>query len=621
MLQSIRDNSKGVISYILIGFLVVIFALFGVESLFNWNPTANKVVEVNGEKITQVELQNAIARQKQQMMNRYGDQVPSEFLSEDYLRKPVLDNLIQNQVLYQAAKKAGMTVGNDLIAEQISSAPVFKNEAGVFDNTRYRQALSMMGYTHATYTQQLAKDLVLNQLYTGLASSSFTTPNEIEQLIALSYQTRDFSYFVLPSSKIKESVVVSDEEIADYYAKNPQAYTSEEQVAVDYIELSVDALVADISISEEQLHKQYEQGLASFVAAPERHAAHILVENKDAEKIKAVREKLAAGEDFAELAKTYSDDLGSKEQGGDLGFTKGDTFPAEFETALAGLKVGEVSAPVETDAGTHFIKLLAERGSQAPSFEEQKASLEEHLKRAEAENIFVAKLEQLKELAFNADSLAEVAKEIDAKVSNTGLFSRTSGQGIAANKLVADAAFSEDVLQDGNSSEPIELDTTRAVVIKKTDYQPSRLLPLDEVKQQIVGVLTESKARELMRAKGSQLLADLHAGKALGELASAEGQALKTAAAAKRYGSDVEPEIAGFAFDMAKPTAEVASVAGFVTASGDYALIQLAAVNLGAEEIAEEQKKAIVAQVGNMNGLADFSSFQGYLKEVADIDQ
>lgn len=622
MLQNIRDNSQGVISYILIGFLVVIFALFGVESLFNWNPSENKAAEVNGEKITQNDLANAIARHKQQMLNRYGDQVPAEFLSEDYLRKPVLENLIQNTVLTQAAKEAGMAIGQDLIGEKIASAPVFKNEAGVFDNERYKQSLSAMGYTHSTYTNQLAKDMLLNQLYNGVVNSAFTTQQELDGLVALSYQSRDFSYFILPIEKVKAGVVLTDEEIKDYYTKNPQAFTSEEQVSVDYIDLNVTNLMAEVNVTEEQLRKQFEQNLASFVAAPERQAAHILIEDKSPEKVKAVTDKLALGADFAAVAKELSDDLGSKEQGGDLGFTKGDTFPKEFETALAALKVGEVSAPVETEAGTHIIKLLSERGSQAPTFEEQKASIEEQLKRTEAENIFIAKLDQLKELSFNAEKLGDVATELDLKVENSGLFSRNSGQGVAANKLFADAAFSDEVLKEGNSSEPIELEASRVVVLKKTDYKPSRLKDLEEVKPQIVTVLTDEKARQLIREKGSKLLVDLSTGATIADLAKAEGQEAKVIKLAKRNSTEADPEISSFVFDMAKPQGSTPSIDGFVTTSGDYAVITLESVKLadGSAEIAPEQKQAMIAQVNNVNGQSDFTSYQAYLKAQADIE-
>src|SRR5690606_15095616 len=179
---------------------------------------------------------------------------------------------------------------------------------------------------------------------------------------------------------------------------------------------------------------------------------------------------------------SYSDDLGTRDQGGELGFSTGEAFPAEFEGALAGLQVGGVSGPVKTEAGTHFIKLVSERGAEPPSFEEERNRIVDQIKRAEAENQFVNLLERLKDLSYNAENLGEVAEELGLESKNTGLFGRNTGTGIAADSRFVSAAFSDEVLVENNSSDVIELSTTRAVVLKKTDHQQSYVKPLDEVK-------------------------------------------------------------------------------------------------------------------------------------------
>ncbi len=125
MLQNIRDNSKGTIAYILIGILVVFFAISGAEALFNWNANADKVAEVNGQKISKLELERAVQNQKNQILNRYGNQVPEEFISDEYLRKPVLENLIRRQLLVQAAKDSGLAVSQEELMKEITAEPGF----------------------------------------------------------------------------------------------------------------------------------------------------------------------------------------------------------------------------------------------------------------------------------------------------------------------------------------------------------------------------------------------------------------------------------------------------------------------------------------------------------------
>ena len=620
MLQNLRDNSRGVISFILIGFLVIIFALTGVEALFNWDTSANQAAKVNGEVITETDVARAIGNQKQQMINTYGDQIPAEFLSDEYLRKPVIENLVQGKVLFQAADNSGMVIGDSYLHEQISNSQQFKSETGVFDNTRYQQLLRNMGYTHGTYSKLLSEELVINQLQSGVSTTAFTTPAQLNDVVALSFQSRDISYVILPSAKIREGIVINDGEIQTYYDANQQLFTSDEQIAVDFITLSVAELTKDVSITEEQVRKQYEQNLASFVAATERHAAHILIENNNAEKIKAVSDKLAAAEDFAKLATDYSDDLGSKEQGGDLGFSKGDAFPAEFETALAALKIGQVSAAVKTDAGTHFIKLLAEKGAEPPSFDEQKASVEEQLKRAEAETLFVAQLEKLRDLAYNAESLADVAQELGVKVQNSGLFERNKGKDLLANAKVSAAAFSDEVLQEGNSSEVIEIDSSNVVVLKKTDYKPKQVKPIADVREQIINTLKDQKARTLLNEQAVKLIADLKANGKFDELSKANGVELKQVKAVTRSNAEVDADVLRYAFSMSKPQTGANSYGSVPTSSGDLAVVVLEAVTAGSfDKVTAEQKTAIVAQLGNIYGRNDFASYQKFLKDSAEI--
>lgn len=621
MLQSLRDNSKGVISFILIGLLVIIFALSGVDALFNWDTSGNAAASVNGESVTEMEVVRAISMQKQQMINRFGDQVPAEFLTDDYLRKPVLDNLIQRRVLSQAAQESGLVVSNTFLHNQIATAPQFKNEQGVFDNARYQQVLRNMGFTHSTYSKLLSDELVINQLQTGIVNTAFTTSAQIDEVVALSFQTRDIDYTILPAEKVRESVVVSDADIQSHYDANSQTFTSQEQVAVEYIELSVAELSKGVAITEEQVRQQYEQNVASFVAAPERQAAHILIEGDNPDKVKTVSEKIAAGEDFIKIVEEFSDDAGSKDQGGELGFSKGDAFPKEFEAALAALKVGEISPPVKTEAGVHFIKLLSEKGAQAPSFEEQRASVEDQLKRAEAENLFIAQLDQLKDLSYNADSLAEVAKELKMELKNSGLFDRTGGKDLASDAKFIEAAFSEGVLEDGNSSDVIELDSSHVVVLKKVDHKPSQLRPLGDVKEQIIATLKDQKARELLMEKGNALVAVINTGTHFDEAAKAEGVEVKSAKAVTRNNTEIDTDILRYAFSLAKPQEGKSTAGGVMTAKGDFAVISLDAVTLGSEKINPEQKAAMTSQLASIYGQNEFESYQNFLKDSADIEE
>ena len=619
MLQSLRDNSKGVIAGMLIGFLVIIFAVSGSESLFNFDPATKGVVSVNGEDITEVDIVRASANYRRQMAAQYGDSLPPDFLSDENIRQPVIENLIQRKVLTQKAEESGMTVGDSFVNQQILSTPQFQGSNGVFDPNVYQQLLRTVGFTPANYKKALAEDSLVNQLTAGVIESSFVTPAELEMIIALSFQTRDFSYAVIPAAKIGESVEVSDAEIDAYYQSNTQSFTHPEQVAVDYIDLNVADLMSGIEITEEQARQQFEQNVAAFEARTEREAAHILIEDSDEAKIAEVREKLAAGEDFTELAKTYSDDLGTRDQGGDLGFTSGEAFPEEFESALAALEVGAISAPVKTDAGTHFIKLVSERGSEPPTFEEERNRIVDQLKRAEAENQFVNLLERLRDLSYNAENLAEVAEELGLENKNTGLFGRGAGEGITAETQFVTAAFSDEVLVENNSSDVIELAPNRVVVLKKTEHKQSYIKPLAEVKEQITTIVRNNKIQTLLAARAEEIESAVAAGQTLESAVADAGYEVKTAEDAERNDVNVDRDILRQAFSLAKPQGDTPVTASTRTSTGDYAVISLTAVNLGGQELPEEQKTAIAAQLKNMTGQGEYSSYQDLLRENASI--
>jgi len=622
MLQELRDKSTGMVAKIIIGFIAVIFALWGTETLFERGVAEGRAIKVNGEKITEADIARGIQGRKQQIINRYGESVPAEYLTDETLRKPVIEGLIQRSLLSQVAKKGGLTASSAVINHELITAPAFQQD-GVFNQERFLQLLRYQGFTPATYQKAIAEDMVINQLQFTIAATSFVTPTELANIIGLSFQSRDFSYVVIPAETAEKTISVDERDIKDYYDANPQAYTTPEQVAVDYVELSIAELAKNIVVTDDQVQKQFEQNTKAFVAKTERQAAHILLEGDDAQKrAEELKTKLAAGEDFAKLAAEFSTDSGSKSQGGDLGFSSGDAFPAEFEAALAKLNVGEVSAPVKTEAGVHLIKLLSERGANPPSFEEAKADIIEQLKRGEAENQFSIKLEKLKDLAYNVDNLADVAKELGLTAQNTGLFAKSGGKDLTANNAFVTAAFSSEVLDQGNASDVIELEPNRVVVLKKTERKPAALQPLDSVKDQIAALVKAEKVNALLAEKAKVIVSAVNGGASLADQAKPLGLEVYSVTGVTRTDSATDRDVLQYAFGLPAPI-DGKLVSGSVrTGKGDYAVVTLSGVTLASEDkVPAEQRASIATQLANINGEYDFKSFQSHLQEVAKIRQ
>ncbi|WP_439509451.1 SurA N-terminal domain-containing protein [Marinimicrobium koreense] len=621
MLQTIRDNSKGVVAGILVGFLVIIFALSGAEALFSGSSRSGEVVSVDGESITENEVAREIYRQRQQILNQYGDSVPSEFVSDERLREPAIEALVQRKVLIQHARKQGMGVSESTLDQLILSFPQFAGDSGQFDPNRYQQVLRSMGYTPAQYKALLRQELLLNQLSSGVASSSFVTPAELERFAALNFQSRDFQYATLSRDQVADQVEVTDSDIEAYYQSNQNQFRRPEQVAVDYIDLSVANLMADIEIDEQTLRDQFEQNRAAQEGQEaERRVAHILFEDASDERVAEVQSALEEGASFAELAEQYSEDLGSSGQGGDLGFVSGEGLPEAFMAAVESLEVGAVSAPVETEAGVHLITVTEQRGSEVTTFEDARERIAQQLKRVEAENEFVTLMERLSELSYNADNLQSVADELNLPLENTGLFGRNGGPGVAGETTVVEAAFSEEVLERENSSDLIELANDRVVVIKKTDYQEAYIKPLAEVREQIARQLRNERIQSLLAERGEALREAVASGESLSAVAEEAGLEVQTAEKVERRASDLDRALVQHVFSLPKPSGEPV-VSGVSTRNG-YAVVMLTQAQDGQwSDLSEEEQQSLRRNLAQMQGQQEYLAYREQLRQEITVER
>lgn len=621
MLQSFRDNLKGTVATILVGLMIIPFALFGVDSLFLQSGSANEAAKVNGEVISEAELRQAIYLQKQQLLSRFGENAPAEFLTDERLRQPVLDQLIQRRLVSQQAKAGGMAISDQVLDELILGAEQFQQD-GKFDMQRYSQMLRSMGYTPAGYKRLLEQDMLLTQFASGFTGSDFATSAELEYVASLAQQSRSFYYLTLPLAGSENGIEVSDEELQQYYQDNQGDFIAPEQVAVEYLDISPVDLVKDLEFSEQDLRQQYAQDVANFEANTERRAAHILLESTEEGRAlaKQLLQRLSNGEDFAALAQEFSEDFSSSDSGGDLGFSSGDIFAESFESALAALKVGEISPVVETEDGLHIIKLLEEHGAEAPSFEQERDRIAATLKAAEAENAFVEMLNKLGDLTYNAENLAEAASELGIEAHTSGLFSRSGGDGVFANPQVLEAAFSEEVLRDGSTSDVIELGEARVVVLRLIQHVPSHTKEFDVVKADIQSLLKREKAKQALAQRGQTLIAKVTAGEEVEAVAKAEGLEWQVGLDTKRTDPKVNREVLAHVFAQPRPE-EKPAVSGLHLANGDFVVVSLTKVtdgNLGT--LAAAQQSSLARSLAGAAGGVSYAAYQALLTEQSDIE-
>ena len=623
MLQNIRDNSQGWIAKTIIGVIVALLALTGVDAIFQVTSNRQDAAEVNGQAISQNDLAQAAEMQRRQLMQRLGKDFDASLLDDKMLREAALKGLIERKLLLQGAEQAGFALSQAELDKVIVQIPAFQVE-GKFNADLFDQRIRQEGYTRLQFRQQLEKDILASQLQAGVAGSGFVTDEEIQAFARLEKQTRDFATLTLKADP--KAVTLGDDALQAYYKEHSSQFMSPEQVVLEYIELNKAAFFDQVEVKNEDLQAAYQKEIANL--AEQRQAAHILLEvtaklgdNEAKAQIEAIAQRLVKGEDFAVLAKELSNDPGSADKGGDLGYAAPGVYDPAFEEALYALKQGEVSAPVRTQFGWHLIKLLGVQAPEVPSLASLKDKLVTDLKAQQVEQQFVEVSKELEDSAFEASDLAQPAQEQGLQVKTSAAFGREGGTGLTANRQVIQAAFSQEVLEDGANSGAIELDPDTVVILRVKEHLKPALLPFEQVAASIRQQLTVQRASEAVKAKGEALLASLREGKTSVTQAQ-NGQTWQVVEAATRNQEAVDPLVLQQAFRMPKPSAvDKPNFVGVSLADGSYVLVRLNGVNVPQEALSEEEKTMYRRFMTSRSGQQDFSAYSRQLEAKAEIER
>lgn len=589
MLEFIRERAQGWIAWIIVGFLILTFSVWGIEYYLSSEAEVN-VAKVGEEKITAEEFQRAYQNRRMQLQNALGERFDPGMINDAELKKDVLERLIERRLLLQMAGAAGLRVTDAQVAQTIRSIPALQEE-GRFDQQLYLQFLESIGESVSSFEETVRQDLLINQLQRGLAQTEVISQREVAEALRLQQQSRDAGYAVLPAAKFMEGPPPTAAEISQYYEEHRNDYTLPQQVSVQYIELASQALTQSTP-TEEEVRLAYEQRAADFVTPEERRARHILIEvpaGADQAKIDAARKRaeealkrVRAGEPFEKVAQQLSEDPGSASAGGDLGFFGRGIMDPEFEKAAFALNKGQVSDIVRSGSGFHVIRLEDIHAGQRKPFAQVRDEIARDLQRQKAEERFYELSETLSTRAFeNPDSLDPAAKELGVSVQTSPLFTQSNGTGIAASPKVRAAAFQEEVLA-GTNSEPIEIEPGRIVVLRVKEHRPAAARSLNEVRPEIERVLRQSKAGERAKVAGEAALARLRKGEDPAAVAASLGVQWQRSTALKRTDTTIDAGLRSLVFKAPRPAERKPTFLGEPRPNGDYALVAVYEVKDGA---------------------------------------
>jgi peptidyl-prolyl cis-trans isomerase D len=620
MLQDIRKHTEGTAAKIVVGLIIVSFAFFGIERIL-LNGGGNKIAEVNGDPIYPQELQQALETQKRRLMAVMGNKLDPSLLEDDNLKPQAMESLINRKLLMQSAAELKLAVSEREIGALVGSMKQFQVD-GAFSADLYKNVLAGAGYSPAYFKQSLHDDMLLNQLRSGLAGSEFVTPIEKELNTHIIWEQRDLRYFTIPIEKFTSTSPVTDAQVDAYYAAHQNDFRSEESADLDYLELTLDDYRQPVE--ESAILEAYELSKQDAQYKTQNRVSHILFEPGDAgdvqQRVAKAQEKLASGVSFAEVAKEFSQDAGSAEKGGDLGYSTGDTFPQPMEAAIAQLAPGVVSGPIQSDAGTHLILVTERKQGQQPGLEEVRQQLQDKIQAEQARAALLHAVESLKDLAFNAEDLGYPAKELNLPVKQADNVTRTQKEGLFSNKALVDAAFSEDTLNSGNNSEVIELAADHYVVLHVRKHNTPEVKPLASVKNEVVAAIRGEMTRAAVTAEADRALKRLRGGLAADQFAQSQGYPIQVELGIDRRNSTVPPEVLRRVFDLPTPTADKTATDFVMTPNGDAIVIELMRVNPGEYKTLSDADKAQLQQVLNSeSGSLINDEFQRGLRERANI--
>ncbi|ROM73377.1 peptidylprolyl isomerase [Pseudomonas brassicacearum] len=620
MLQNIRDNSQGWIAKTIIGVIVALMALTGFDAIFQATRNSNDAAKVNGEEISQNELNQAVEMQRRQLMQQLGKDFDASLLDEKMLRDSALKGLIDRKLLLQGAHDAKFAFSEAALDQVILQTPEFQVD-GKFSPERFDQVIRQLGYNRMQFRQMLAQEMLIGQLRAGLAGSGFVTDAQVLAFARLEKQTRDFATLNIKADP--SAVKLTDDEVKAYYDKHAKEFMTPDQVVIDYLELKKASFFNQVSVKDEDLQAAYQKEIANL--SEQRRAAHILIEVNDKvteaqakAKIEEVQARLAKGESFEALAKEFSQDPGSANNGGDLGYAGPGVYDPAFEKALYALNKDQVSAPVRTDFGLHLIKLLGVEAPEVPTFASLKDKLTRELKTQQVEQRFVEATKQLEDASFEASDLAQPAQDLNLTVHTSAAFGREGGEGIAANRAVVTAAFSPEVLDEGANSTAIELDPETVVVLRAKEHRKPEQMPLESVAGAIRTQLSKEHASAAAKTKADELIASLRDGKTALDKPVA-GQNWKVSEAATRNQEGIDPAVLQALFRMPKPESKDKPTFTSVTLpDGSLVVVRLNGVNEAAAPT-DEEKAQYRQYLASRIGQQDFAAYRKQLESQADI--
>ena len=593
MLQQLRDQTQSTGFKILVVAIIVVLTLFGFGATNIFMGSVPNIATVGDFDITESVLSVETERERRRLLSQMGPEFDPADIDRIQLQNYALEQLVNRQVLYQAAAQLDIGFSDADVNQRLVESPAYQID-GQFSEALYRQQLQLMGFAPLQFIQEVRQGLGSELLRASIAETSFTQDWEVAQAAALLNQRRDIAYLDLTLQDYLENIDIADEDVALRYEEDQRSYITDARADVEWLELSLEGLRSSVEVddSDDALRAIYEDDISAMDRQRQRNSAHILVvvdeetdESAALAKIQEAANRLEAGEDFSALAKELSEDPGSSDSGGSLGMMSKGSFDPVFEDALWALEnPGDVSEPVRSEFGYHLIRLNEIGVADVPTFAEEKNNILDRLRAEAAGEAFDAAVEELEQRAFEERyELTETASAMGLSLQwAEGITESVASDGqqwaLAGNSDVIDSLFSTEGLE-GENSAVIVMNDGRAVVVRVAQYHAPEQLTLADVRQTILDELKQETARSEIEADKANALAQLEEGVSVSEVANDLGKRWATHELITRMSltpagaANVPESILAEAFSLPRPEDGGKSIGSATTPEGSALII------------------------------------------------
>ena len=513
-MESLRNFLTGPRLLIVVLVCALPFVFLGTSSL--GTVTNSSFGKINGEDVTEFDLQIASNSTVQKFQSIYGEDFDFDMLDEDFKAQAIKQELIVQKVLYAGAKSMGLINKTSELEtkKEIKESPRFQVD-GYFNENVYEAQVNSSGFTKQSYIE-IMTSLSASEVYrSALNSINFITNTELIELANLLEKTTDIDFIKISFNDLRSEIVNTEQELKNYYDNNEILFFSEEQKSFNYLTLDKVDYKELIDVPDSYLDEGYKNYLSGFDNTEQIRISHIMIDKNNYESRKdayasilKIEELINNGDSFFEVANLYSEDIVTKEIGGDLDYFDKDIFPVEFDIAIQELELNQISNIIELDDTFHIIKVTEKIKTEPLTEDQVKDELINELIETESYALMQDDLNIVEDMILENNSFEEIAQALSREVTKSKLYTKTNFDFEIYDEEINNYLFSPDSVI--GSPYVVDLDDKIIIMAIDKSIEP-KLQNFESVEDSVANQITDFKAKEKIRLLANEIESFLNA--------------------------------------------------------------------------------------------------------------